>query len=85
VALDDVAAAQPPELNIDPIQFDGAKTPSTGPRILHHHPAIHVADGVSERIEIPEGAGPHENRGVSVSCCGKCMEYGDRLISDCIG
>jgi hypothetical protein len=64
LTLDNVAAAYPPQLNIDPVQFDRAEAPHPGSWILHHHSAIHVADGDSERVEILEGLGPHENLGI---------------------
>ena len=60
LALDDVAAAEAPRLNMASGKVGVADAPDTTFRVLQHHDAVDAADIVSECVKIPVGARLHE-------------------------
>jgi len=52
--LEDVAAAQAPQLDVNPREVGGAEAPATTRWVLEQHDAVHFADSGREGVEVVE-------------------------------
>ena len=53
--LEDVAAAQAPQLDVNPTEVRGAEAPATARWVLAQHDAVHFADSGREGVEVRGG------------------------------
>ena len=58
--LEDVAAAQAPQLDVNPTEVGGAEAPATAPWVLAQHGAVHFTDSGREGVEVIELCRNHE-------------------------
>ena len=55
------AAAQAPQLDVNPREVGGAEAPATARWVLEQHDAVHFADSGREGVEVIELCRNHEN------------------------
>jgi hypothetical protein len=60
LALNNVAAAEPSELNVDSAHIDIADAPGVTFRVAEHHASVGVPDRASEGLKIVERMSTHE-------------------------